>query len=258
MKERGVFQPLPSMTNPLGLCCFYPADPSHLSTLTPPKSPATVDHLNNLLVLTKSRQRPYIIVVFEGSPVMPLGLLQELHSRHALARIPIFLPEETKDGHKPWVSCCLFCAYTIQNDPAFLNYIINAHYHMNFACGRCLGPITTSGQQMKRHISECPGLPALPEKLSQESACGEHSPKKHAHGSSGSKSKDGGSKSKQKCKSKKSQPGELTSQEDSQTSDRRLTCAAGTSQESTTGSSQHHSGRKKKAKKAHNKKKSGK
>ena len=32
MKERGVFQPLSSMMNPLGLCWFYPADPSSLST----------------------------------------------------------------------------------------------------------------------------------------------------------------------------------------------------------------------------------
>ena len=170
MKECGVFQPLPSTTNPLGLCCFYPTDPSSLSMLTPPKSPATVDHLSNLLVLAKSRHRPYIIVVFEGGPVMPLGLLQELHSWHVLARIPIFLPEETKDRHKPLVSCWPFCAYTIQNDPAYLNHIINTHYHVNFMCRTCLSTITTSGQQMKRHISECPRLAALPEKSSQGSA----------------------------------------------------------------------------------------
>ena len=215
MKERGVFQPLPITTNPLGLCHFYPADPSSLSTLTPPKSPTTVEHLNNLLVLTKSRRRPYIIVVFEGGPVMPLGLLQELHSWHTLACIPIFPPEETKDRHKPWVLCCPFCAYTVQNDPAYLNHIINAHYHANFTCGTCLSTITMLGQQMKRHISECPGLAALPEKSSQGSARGERSPKMCAHGSSGSKSK----------------------------------------QESTTGSSKCHSSSKKKARKMHKKKK---
>ena len=68
MKECGVFQPLPSTTNSLGLCHFYPADPSSLSTLMPPKSPTTVDHLNNLLVFMKSWGWPYIIVVFEGGP----------------------------------------------------------------------------------------------------------------------------------------------------------------------------------------------
>ena len=157
-------------------------------------------------VLAKSQWWPYMIVVFEGSPIMPLGLLQELHSHHMLAHIPISLPEETKDGHKPWILCCPFCTYIIQNNLAFLNHIINAHYHTNFACGRCLGTVTTLGQQMKRYNSECPRLPALPEKSSQESVHSEHSLKKCAHGSSGSKSKDGGNKSQQKCKSEKSQP----------------------------------------------------
>ena len=109
-----MFQPLPSMTNPLGLCQFYPVDPSTLSTLAPLKLPAMVVHLNDLLVLVKSRHWPYIIVVFEGGPIMPLGLLQELHMRHMLAHIPIFWPDKTKDGHKLRVSCCPFCAYTIQ------------------------------------------------------------------------------------------------------------------------------------------------
>ena len=99
MKECGVFQPLPSMTNPLGLCHFYPADPTSLSTLTPPKAPTTVDHLNNLLVLAKSWHRPYIIVVFEGGPIMPLGLLQELHSCHMhLCAFQSFCPKRQRMG----------------------------------------------------------------------------------------------------------------------------------------------------------------
>ena len=203
----------------------------------------------------KSRCWLYIIVVFEGGPIMPLGLLQELHSCHVLAHIPIFLPEETKNGHNPQVSCCPFCAYTIQNDPAYLNHIINTHYHMNFMCGTCLSAITMSGQQMKRHISECPGLAALPKKSLQGSVHSEHSPKKSTHGSSGSKSKHGGSKSKQSHQSRKLQLGKATSQEDSQTGNRCLTCVAGASQESTTGSSKCHSGSKKKLKKTHKKKK---
>ena len=255
MKEHGVFQPLPSMMNSLGLCRFYPTDPSSLSMLAPPKPPTTVGHLKNLLVLAKSQHWLYIIVVFEGGPIMPLGLLQELHMCHVLACIPIFRSEETKDGHKPRVLCCPFCAYTIQNDLAYLNHIINAHYHVNFACGMCLSTVTMLGQQMKRHISECPRLTALPEKSSQGSAHGERSPKKQAQGSSGSKSKHGGSKNKHSHQSGKSQPGEVTSQEDSQTGHRHLTCAAGVSQESTTGSLKRHSSGKKKAKKMHKKKK---
>ena len=178
MKECRVFQPLPSMTNPLGLCCFYPTDSASLSTLAPPKLPTTVDHLNNLLVLVKSWHRPYVIVVFEGGPIMPLGLLQELHLGHTLAHIPIFLPEEAKDRYKPWISWYPFCAYTIQNDPAFLNHVVNTHYQVNFTCGKCLSALKTLGQQMKRHISDCPGLPILPEKSSQDSGHGGSLPKK--------------------------------------------------------------------------------
>ena len=53
MKERGVFQPLPSTMNPMGLCHFYPVDLASVSTLAPPKSPATAEHLKGLLLLTK-------------------------------------------------------------------------------------------------------------------------------------------------------------------------------------------------------------
>ena len=154
MKECGVFQPLPSMMNPLELCCFYPADPSSLSMLPLPKPPATKEHLKSLLVLAKSWRRPYILVVFQGGPVTPLGLLQELHLRHALAHIPIFLRDKTKDGHRPRVSCCPFCAYNVQNDLAYLNHIIGTHYHTSLVCGACLDAIATSGQQLRRHLTE--------------------------------------------------------------------------------------------------------
>ena len=134
MEDRGVFKPLPSTTNPLGLCHFYPTDPTIVSTLTPPKPPAKVDHVKGLLLLVKTQPQPYIIVVFQGGAITALGLLQELHMRSALAHIPIYRPDETKDGHKPRISCCPFCAYTIQNDPAYLNHIVGMHYNANFAC----------------------------------------------------------------------------------------------------------------------------
>ena len=118
------------MTNPLGLCHFYPADPASMSTLAHLKSPATAEHLRGLLLLTKTQCRPYIIGVFQGGPVTPLGLLQELHMRNTLAHIPIFRSDETKGGHKPHVSCCPFCVYTIQNDPAYLNHIVGAYITM--------------------------------------------------------------------------------------------------------------------------------
>ena len=156
--------------------------------LTPPKLPAKADHVKGLLLLTKTQPRPFIIVVFQGGTITPLGLLQELHTQSALARIPIFWPDETKDGHKPCISCCPFCVYTIQNDPAYLNHIVSTHYNVNFMCGTCLSAVTSSCQQMKRHINECKGLDppipptsqgsAAPPTASQESACSGHSPKK--------------------------------------------------------------------------------
>ena len=174
--------------NPLGLCHFYPADPTIVSTLTPPKPLAKADHIKGLFLLAKTQPRPYIIVVFKGGTITLLGLLQELHTWSALARIPIYWPDETKDRHKPCISCCPFCAYTVQNDPAYLNHIVSAHYNANFTCGTCLSAVTSSCQQMKRHINECKGLDppmlpslqglAAPPTASKESAHSGHSPKK--------------------------------------------------------------------------------
>ena len=174
MEDRGVFKPLASTTNPLGLCHFYPADPTIASTLPTPKPPAKADHVKGLLLLAKMRSRPYIVVVFLGGAITALGLLQELHTRSALARIPIYRPEETKDGHRPRVCCCPFCAYTVQNDPAYLNHIVGVHYNANFACGTCLSAVTPSCQQMKKHIADCKGLDPLPRQRRRDRMCLPH------------------------------------------------------------------------------------
>ena len=72
-----------------------------MSTPKTPQPPATVEHVKKLLLLASTQRRPYIIVVFQGGTVTPLGLLQELHTRSALVHIPIYLPGETNDGHRP-------------------------------------------------------------------------------------------------------------------------------------------------------------
>ena len=236
------------MTNPLGLCCFYHADPN-VSKPKTPKPLATVEHVKKLLLLASTQRQPYIIMVFQGGTVTPLGLLQELHTRSTLVHIPIYLPGETKDGHRPRVLCCPFCTYTIQNDPAYLNHIICTHYNTNFACGTCLSAITSSGQQMKNHIKECSGL-ASPPTASQESAPGGRSPKKSAPGSKHVQGKKKGRHS------EKSQPAGQASQ-DSQASDRPVTHTTGVSQESTTGLTRRRTRHKKKAK-THKEKKSSK
>ena len=56
----GVFQPLPSTMNPLGLCHFYHTDPSSTSMLTPPKPPAMAEHVKSLLLLTKTCSEGHI------------------------------------------------------------------------------------------------------------------------------------------------------------------------------------------------------
>ena len=123
MEECGVFQPLASTTNTLGLCHFYRVDPN-TPMPTGPESPAMAEHVKKLLLLASTKRRWYVIVVFRGGTVTPLGLLQELHTRSALVRIPIYLTGEAKDGHGACVSCCPFCTYTVQNDPAYLNHIV--------------------------------------------------------------------------------------------------------------------------------------
>ena len=211
MKECGVFQPLPSTTNPLGLCHFYHMDPVSVSMLTPLKPPAMAEHVKSLLMLMKMQQWPYIIVVFQGGPVTALGLLQELHMWSALARIPIYRSDETKDGHKPCVSCCPFCTYTIQNDLAYLNHIVSMHYSTNFACGTCLSAVTSSSQQMKRHINECSRLAPPTMTTLQESAHIERSPKKSASGSKHAGSKKKGCHSEEIVTSRLSISGGLSS-----------------------------------------------
>ena len=248
MEEHGVFQPLASTTNTLGLCCFYRADPN-VSMPTGPKPLATVEHVKKLLFLASTKRRRYIIMVFQGGTVTPLGLLQELHTQSALVHIPIYLPGEVKDGHSPCVSCCPFCTYTVQNDLAYLNHIVCVHYDASFACGACLSAITSSGQQMKDHIKEYSGL-APPPTASQESVPGGHSPKKSAPGSKNVRGKKKGSHS------EKSQLAGQASQ-DSQASDRCITHVTSASQESTTRSTQHRTRHKKKAK-THKEKKSSK
>ena len=98
------------------------------------------------------------------------------------------------------------------------------HYNANFACGTCLSAVTSSCQQMKRHINECKGLdPPMPPSLQglagppialQESARSGHSPKK-----SSQESKHMGRK-KKGHHSRKPRPAVSASQEDSQVMDR--------------------------------------
>ena len=83
MEERGVFKPLDTIMNPLGLCQFYHTDPVHSNIITSPKSAASTCKIKHLLEKVRDIGQPFTIIIFEGSNITPLGLLQELHSCHA-------------------------------------------------------------------------------------------------------------------------------------------------------------------------------
>ena len=157
MEECGVFKPLDTIANPLGLCRFYQTDPQKSNVIMGPKSAASTCRIKRLLELAKELGWPLTIMVFKGGTVTPLGLLQELHSHLTLSHILIHTPEEVKMGQKNRVSCCPICMYVIKNDYAFLNHIIIGHYWSSFSCGKCLEFAASSGQQMKKHFPKCGG-----------------------------------------------------------------------------------------------------
>ena len=133
MEERGVFKPLDTIVNPLGLCRFYRTDPHQSNIITGPKSAASTRKIKRLLELAKEFGQPLMIVVFEGGTVTPLRLMQETTPMDwTLSCIPIHTPEGAKLGQKNRVSCCPICMYVVKNDYAFLNLIVICHYWSSF------------------------------------------------------------------------------------------------------------------------------
>ena len=61
MEECGVFKPLDTMANPLGLCQFYCTNPETLKSISPPKSLASIHRVKHLLEKAKGHGQPYII-----------------------------------------------------------------------------------------------------------------------------------------------------------------------------------------------------
>ena len=128
MEEHGVFEPLDTIANPLGLWQFYCTDPQHSNVISSLKSAAGTRRVKHLLEKAKDLGQPFTIIVFEGSNVMPLGFLQELHLWMTLLCIPIFTPDEAKLEQKTRISCCPICMDIMKNDIMFLNHIVICHY----------------------------------------------------------------------------------------------------------------------------------
>ena len=83
MEDRGVFQPLASMTNTFGLCHFYRVDTT-VPMPSDPVSPVTAEHVKRLLLLASTKPRRHVLMVFQGGTVTALGFLQELHMQSVL------------------------------------------------------------------------------------------------------------------------------------------------------------------------------
>ena len=186
MEECGVFKPLDTIVNPLHLCQFYCTDPLHTNIITGPKSAAGACKIKHLLEKVKDLGQPFTIIVFEGSNVTPLGLLQELHLQLTLSHIPIFTPDKAKLGQKMRISCCPICTFIMKNDSAFLNHIVICHYWSRFSCGKCLEFIMSSGQQMKKDFLKCCGIKDACKKTDLQ---GSKLSKSHGSGKSSSKPK---------------------------------------------------------------------
>ena len=100
MEGHGMFKPLDTKVNPLGLCRFYHTNPETAKSISALKHPASICRVKHLLEKAKGHGWPYIIVIFEGVNVTPLGLLQKLHLQFTLSHIPIFTSDKAKQGQK--------------------------------------------------------------------------------------------------------------------------------------------------------------
>ena len=138
MEEHGVFKPVESINNPMGLCQFYHMSPEKANVLVGPKSAECAHKIRCLIEIAKRIGWQLTVVVFEGESVSPWCLLGDLHSCLALLRFTIHTTEEAKIGISIHVYCCPICAYVIKNNTTLLDHIIVGHYWGSFSCGKLL------------------------------------------------------------------------------------------------------------------------
>ena len=81
MEELGVFKPVMSPNNPMGLCQFYRTSPEKANVLVGSKSADCVHRIHRLIELAKRIGWQLMVVIFEGESVSPRCLLGELHPR---------------------------------------------------------------------------------------------------------------------------------------------------------------------------------
>ena len=75
MEECGVFKPVETIDNPMGLCRFYRTSSKKSNVLTGPKSADCTRKIHDMIKLAKGVGQPLTVIVYEGETVTPLGLL---------------------------------------------------------------------------------------------------------------------------------------------------------------------------------------
>ena len=138
MEERGVFKPLNTMANPLGLCQFYHSNPETVKSVPAPKPPVTAHKVK--CPLEKAREQ---------------GTSTRVSFTVHFVTYPHIHPWWAKWGQKLHISCCPIWTYIVKDDSTFLNHIVITHYWCNYAYRKCLDVVVTSGQQMKKRYHWC-------------------------------------------------------------------------------------------------------
>ena len=123
-----------------------------------PCEPATCEQVSKFLLMARSLGQPNLIVAHPWDSVMAICLLQELHIKDSLQRLPMEPKADAAGKAVKKLSFCPFCMYLGSNDPSYMNHIICGHYNMNYGCRKCLKEVFTTGQPLKNHMKVCEGL----------------------------------------------------------------------------------------------------
>ena len=70
MEEHGVFKPLNTIANPLGLCRFYLTNPQQSNVMTGPKVAASAHRIKHLLEMAKDLRQPLTIIVLKVATLL--------------------------------------------------------------------------------------------------------------------------------------------------------------------------------------------
>ena len=156
------------------------------------KSAESARRIHHLIEIAKGLGWQLTVVVFEGESVSPSCLLSKLHSRMALSRFALHMPDEARIGIKNCTYCCPICTYVVNNCTTLLDHIVVGHYWGSYSCGKCLAFATHTAVGMMAHLIGC-GQSDL-ERSKVRSPCEKaHQGSKSGHKSKGKKSKEGNS-----------------------------------------------------------------